>query len=98
MLPDCRFPVSAETTRKWLKGIVFPDLENLVLLCNWLDLDLSSVFKTNHAAVVSAESNAIKFGRRASDKNYLEAVDLLGGLPDSCAELLIKLIKQLAEV
>ena len=35
-----------ETVRKWLKGDTFPDLQNLVYLMDWLDLNMIRVFET----------------------------------------------------
>jgi virulence-associated protein VapD len=35
-----------ETVRKWLKGDTFPDLQNLVYLMDWLDLNMTRVFET----------------------------------------------------
>jgi transcriptional regulator with XRE-family HTH domain len=37
--------VNRETVRKWLKGEAFPDLDYLIHLINWLELDMSNVFE-----------------------------------------------------
>ena len=43
----CRdLKVSRETIRKWLKGDTFPDLDCLLHLIDWLELDMSKVFLT----------------------------------------------------
>lgn len=98
LLPECPRPISGETARKWLKGIGFPDLDNLVLLCNWLDLDLSMIFKKNGAFAVRPAMGSMNFGRRAVDRNFSEALEVLGSLPDGRAEKLIKVLRQLAEI
>jgi hypothetical protein len=36
--------VTRETVRKWFKGEVFPDLENLVLLIDFFEMDMANVF------------------------------------------------------
>ena len=98
LLPGCRRPISSETARKWLKGLGFPDLDNLVLLCNWLDLDLSMIFKKNHSSVVPGSVSSVVFGSRSTDRRAREALELLSALPDNRAEILIKLVKQLVEI
>lgn len=36
--------VSRETARKWFKGESFPDLDHLLHLISWLNLDMTKVF------------------------------------------------------
>jgi len=42
-----RLKVSRETIRKWLKGDTFPDLDCLLHLIEWLQLDMRNVFPCN---------------------------------------------------
>lgn len=37
--------VNRETFRKWLKGEAFPDLDYLIHLINWLELDMNNIFE-----------------------------------------------------
>ena len=39
--------VSRETIRKWLKGDTFPDLDCLMHLIEWLQLDVRNIFLNN---------------------------------------------------
>ena len=39
--------VSRETIRKWLKGDTFPDLDCLLHLIEWLQLDMRNIFPCN---------------------------------------------------
>ena len=39
--------VSRETIRKWLKGDTFPDLDCLLHLIEWLQLDVNNIFIVN---------------------------------------------------
>lgn len=39
-----RLKVSRETIRKWLKGDTFPDLDCLLHLIEWLQLDMRNIF------------------------------------------------------
>jgi len=39
--------VSRETVRKWLKGETFPDLDCLLHLIEWIELDMSNIFSTS---------------------------------------------------
>jgi hypothetical protein len=36
--------ISRESARKWLRGVSFPEPKRLIVLIDWLDLDLNSVF------------------------------------------------------
>ena len=42
-----RLKVSRETIRKWLKGDTFPDLDYLLHLIGWLELDMRNIFLVN---------------------------------------------------
>jgi hypothetical protein len=42
--------VSKETVRKWLKGDTFPDLDCLLYLIEWLELDMANIFLNTSAA------------------------------------------------
>jgi hypothetical protein len=35
--------ISRETARKWLRGVSFPEPKRLIVLIDWLDIDLNSV-------------------------------------------------------
>ena len=48
-----RLKVSRETVRKWLKGENFPDLEHLLHLIEWLQLDMSKVFSFKNNNITS---------------------------------------------
>ena len=41
--------VTRETVRKWFKGEVFPDLEHLVLLIDFFEMDMANVFTSGVA-------------------------------------------------
>ena len=42
-----KLKVNRETIRKWLRGETFPDLDCLLHLIEWLELNMSNVFLTN---------------------------------------------------
>ena len=42
--------VSKETIRKWLKGDTFPDLDCLLYLIEWIELDVANIFSNLSAA------------------------------------------------
>ena len=46
--------VNRETFRRWLKGEAFPDLDYLVYLISWFNLDMSNVFESSE---LKAEHN-----------------------------------------
>ena len=48
--------VSRETIRKWLKGDTFPDLDCLLHLIDWLQLDMTVIFSNNLNGVDISEN------------------------------------------
>lgn len=37
--------ITRETARKWILGLSIPEIDKLIVLTEWLDLDISSIFK-----------------------------------------------------
>jgi transcriptional regulator with XRE-family HTH domain len=60
-----RLKVSRETVRKWLKGDSFPDLDHLLHLMKWLDLDIAKVFVY--------ETNVID---NVAPRSYMQSLDI----------------------
>ena len=40
-----KLSINRETFRKWMRGDAFPDLDHLLYLIEWLNLDMVNVFK-----------------------------------------------------
>jgi len=40
-------PITNETSRRWIKGISFPELARLNVLANWINLDIGNLQKIN---------------------------------------------------
>lgn len=61
--------VSRETVRKWLKGDTFPDLDCLLHLIEWLQLDVNNIFliKTNNQNILENPQSGFNF----SDSDYV---------------------------
>ena len=60
--------VSRETVRKWLKGDTFPDLDCLLHLIEWLELDMSNIFLNSP---YGSDKLLIKYNKNLSD-NYFD--------------------------
>ena len=41
--------ITSETARRWLKGIVLPDVPKLIILSKWLEIDLNVLLSLNKA-------------------------------------------------
>ncbi len=80
-----------------MKGLGFPDLENLVLLCNWLDLDISMIFKTP-SSKLRVRQRLDGFDGKQFRGNVKEAIELIEGMPEKKAEFLVKVIQQIDEI
>lgn len=74
--------VSRETIRKWLKGDTFPDLDCLLHLIDWLELDMANVFIANPG---STEKLKDKSNHQAAPINSIST------LPPDQVELIIGL-------
>jgi len=78
--------VSKETVRKWLKGDTFPDLDCLLYLIEWLELDMANIFLN-----ISAAPSAQMIHPNINNLNC-EAVDDLSPIDiDSVIQFLILL-------
>jgi hypothetical protein len=55
-----KLKVNQETFRLWLKGDSFPDLNSLLQLIDWLDLDLNNIFDLNDKLNMNNKKNKYK--------------------------------------
>jgi len=78
--------VSRETIRKWLKGDTFPDLDCLLYLIEWLQLDMNNIFIVNKNNSNIPENFQIEF-------NYLYSNDISVQLDVDQISLIIKALK-----
>jgi hypothetical protein len=69
--------VSRETVRKWLKGDTFPDLDCLLYLIEWLELDVAKIFSDIRAATPAqmSHSNTNNLNYGAVDNISLTEID-----------------------
>ena len=42
--------ITSETARRWLNGLVIPDLEKLIALSEWLEIDLNTLLSVRKAS------------------------------------------------
>ena len=75
--------VSRETIRKWLKGDTFPDLDCLMHLIEWLELDMRNIFLHNENNSNMTENFQIK-------SNSLHSNDIPAQLDVDQINLIIK--------
>ena len=45
--------ITRETARKWISGIALPEMDKLTVLVDWLEIDVSNLFKYKHQASTS---------------------------------------------
>jgi transcriptional regulator with XRE-family HTH domain len=51
--------ITRQTALKWMKGEAIPDAGRLMVLANWLDLDLNEIIKATDSEEPISESNAV---------------------------------------
>ncbi len=51
--------ISAETARKWIKGIAVPEIDRFKVLIEWLSIDISDLFIGKSPQIIFNESNEI---------------------------------------
>lgn len=78
--------VSRETIRKWLKGDTFPDLDCLLHLIEWLQLDMRNIFLNN-------ENNSNIIENFQIESNSLYSNDIPVQLDVDQINLIIKALK-----
>jgi hypothetical protein len=49
--------ITAETARKWVKGLSVPEIDRFKVLINWLELDVDGLFNTKEVHLSHRESN-----------------------------------------
>ena len=68
--------VNRETFRKWLKGESFPDLDHLLYLIEWLNLNLDNIFKLT-IKKPSSNLNLCYFEKNLINNLNQDSLDLL---------------------
>lgn len=51
--------ITAETARKWVKGLSVPEIDRFKVLIKWLDLDVDDLFNTNTVHLNRKENNDV---------------------------------------
>jgi hypothetical protein len=51
--------ITAETARKWVKGLSVPEIDRFKVLIKWLELDVDSIFNTSEVHLSRKESNDV---------------------------------------
>ena len=68
--------ISAETMRKWRSGSVMPSASHLVVLRDWLDLDLNTIFSRVEQSASFDETTSRPAGKTPLSPNEaLESLD-----------------------
>jgi len=49
--------ITAETARKWVKGLSVPEIDRFKVLIKWLELDVDSIFNTTEIHLSRKETN-----------------------------------------
>lgn len=51
--------ITAETARKWVKGLSVPEIDRFKVLIKWLELDVDSIFNTTEVHLSRKETNDV---------------------------------------
>jgi hypothetical protein len=51
--------ITAETARKWVKGLSVPEIDRFKVLIKWLELDVDGLFNTKEVHLSRKESNDV---------------------------------------
>jgi hypothetical protein len=51
--------ITAETARKWIKGITVPEIDRFKVLIDWLNLDTSELFHDKTVHLTNKETNDV---------------------------------------
>ena len=81
-----RLKVSRETIRKWLKGDTFPDLDCLLHLIEWLQLDMRNIF-------LCTEDNPDIPENLHTESDFSDQKDISENLNVEQINLIIKVLK-----
>jgi transcriptional regulator with XRE-family HTH domain len=81
--------ITNETARRWLKGMVLPDLEKLVILSEWLEIDLHTLLSLNKVN----EHQESSVNKNESLQLLQRGEDILKTLQGTCSDLQDLLLK-----
>ena len=62
-------PITRETARKWINGLVMPEAERLLLLIKWLDLNSDYVY-LNSTEINEEKSMELVYDEYMSQKRF----------------------------
>ena len=81
--------ISRESARKWLKGLALPEISKLIVLVEWLSLDINKIFKPSFDQKSSLEK--IKISIQSKEIQDLQTIllDLLEEIPPDSAKALL---------
>jgi hypothetical protein len=51
--------ITAETARKWVKGLSVPEIDRFKVLIKWLELDVDSIFNTTEVHLSRKETHDV---------------------------------------
>jgi len=51
--------ITAETARKWIKGMSVPEIDRFKVLIKWLELDIDSIFNVTEIHLSRKETNDV---------------------------------------
>ena len=84
--------ISHESARRWLQGTSLPDLDKLLVLRSWLDIDLNSLGMPSVESVINREAQYIKY--YIDNEKIFQATQSVKNSVDSLLEEINKLEMQ----
>lgn len=70
-------PISQESVRKWLRGLAIPELNKLLIIQAWLEIDLNSLNVYSSEESLKDKSEALDDNNLPNKKLFLKKTDLL---------------------
>jgi len=79
-------PITQESARRWIRGLAIPELDRLLVLRSWLDLDLNALGMPSIEGIENRNAQLSK----ASIKKQEEFVDTTHSIKESLQALMME--------
>ncbi len=86
--------ITRETARKWLLGLAVPEIDKLVVLIEWLDLDVDGLFETQRKKI-KAKNSTLKDDPKGIDHHIINCLNQLNSHSKNALFMAAWLLKEL---
>ncbi len=81
--------ISRESARKWLRGLALPEISKLMVLVEWLSLDINKIFKPSLDEKLYLEKVKIRIESKEIQDLQTILLNLLEEIPHESAKVLL---------